>query len=535
MSQAEVKRKQALALSEILIWMLLPALGKATGSLGVTCVMAAVEALLPLWLLVSGGVSDALGRMLRARNNKSQYKNAARLRRCVLVFQLALGAAGSLLLLLSAELLMEKFFRVRYSALILMVLSPILFLRTLSAVLLGFLQGEGTELPTAVSALLRPLLVLGFGLVFAEILKGYGDKVSGLLKQEKFTAVYGGAGIALGINAAELFILLLLVILYARGRRRDKAAGQENGMRTVDSLFDCVRTLGLKRWQTAVPGLLLYLPLPIGWLFFEKAVKEENAALTQYGVYAGQYLPVCGMVTAAVALAAIPVTAKVCAALKKEEQRLARTAFGSGLHICLVHGIYGAVFIAVMWEQLARLVSDDASAAAGSLLQGGSLLILFGALAGYFARFLYRIDRRYPLFGALALGDVIFMIVSALLLNVGKAGILALAYGGLAASGLLAVGLGMLVFSALQTKPDWLRQLILPLLAGAGAGLVCILVKKLLGAHLGSLAVLLIALVLSGAVYWAVLLAVRDFREQELEYIPGGKILYALGEKLHIF
>ncbi len=157
MNRAEVKRRQAKALGEILTWIVLSAAGSLTGNNGVTYIAAAYAIFLLMWLPVGGGLTDSLGRLLRNRYNKGQYKNALKMRSFTVVFQAVSGALGSVLLLVAAQPAAELVFKVRYSVLILMVLAPTVFLRSISSVLLGYFQGDGSELPTALAFCVRCL------------------------------------------------------------------------------------------------------------------------------------------------------------------------------------------------------------------------------------------------------------------------------------------------------------------------------------------------------------------------------------------
>lgn len=310
---------------------------------------------------------------------------------------------------------------------------------------------------------------------------------------------------------------------------------QESGMRTVDSFVDCVRYLCGKRWQGSVQAILAYLPLPLSWLFYGKAVKEEDIAAAEYGMYVGQYLVLCGILIAFIVIVVLPVAGRTLAVMKREEQRSAKMIFQSGLHISVVHGIYIAVFIAVMAGQFAALLSPLGSETVRKMLQGGSATVIFVALSRYFVRLLNAMDRKYHVMVAFVIADVLYAICTALFLNTGKTGILALVYSGLTASCVLCILLGVFACGQMRLKPDWLRILLLPLVAGGIAGFICALLERAIAPHLGNLITLLVTLVVSSTVYWAGLLLARDFREQELEHIPGGRILSALGQMLRVF
>ena len=534
MNRAEVKRRQAEALAEILTWLTLSVTGNLAGDNGVTYVVVAYEIFLFMWMLVGGGLTDSLGRLLRNRNNKGQYKNAAKMRNFTFLFQAVAGALGSVFLLAAAQPVAELVFKARYSVLILMVLAPTVFLRSVSSVLLGYFQGEGSELPTAMTGILRQLLILGFGCLFAGALKEYGGQVSELLKQYNFTAMYSGVGIAAAITTAEVFITGLLFLLYKGSSRRRKRSKPESGMRTTDSSVDCLRYLCGSRWSEIVTGLIVFLPLPLGWLFFVKSV-EEDAASLEYGIYVGKYLVICGILISLITMLALPVIGKGLAALKKEEQRFARTAFQSGVHMCFVHGIFAAVFVGVMGEQLAGFLCPESGDIVLKMFQGGSAVILSAALSGYFARVLTALGKKYFVIGAYALGNVLFVVSTAVLLNLGKSGILALVYSGLISGCITCVLLGTFVYRQLRLRIDWLKLLIMPLVAGIASGLISVFLKGLFAPHLGNLVTMIVMFVISAVIYWILLLLTRNFREQELEFVPGGKILNMLGQMLRVY
>ena len=68
-----------------------------------------------------------------------------------------------------------------------------------------------------------------------------------------------------------------------------------------------------------------------------------------------------------------------------------------------------------------------------------------------------------------------------------------------------------------------------------GILLVCLLFGGVLSPHLGTPVTLILALLVSGAVYWVILLLLKNFREQELEAIPGGKLINMLGQMLRVY
>lgn len=532
MNRSETKRRQAEEITNILGFVTLLVIGRLTGDNGVTYYLAAAEAYMLLWSVIGGGLSDALGRLLRSRRNKGQYYNVKQMRRTAMIFHAAAGLAGSLCLFFCTNGIVETVFRVPYSALILMALSPLVLLRSVSSVLLGYFQGEGSDFPTVISGILRQIIKLALGIVFALVLGSYGEKVSVLLMQNEYTAVYGGMGFAIGSNLAEILVILFLAVIYRGMCSRNRKAKQDAAY-SAEPVPACIKYMEAGRWQQGALELLKYLPLGLG-LFFIGRVFEETPIL-EYGAYAGKYLILCGAASSLVVAFAVPLIAKVFAGFRKGEPQFARMNFQSGVHICLVHGIFLAVFTAVMSEQLTMLLCPEGNETVGQMLSGGSFLIVFMILASYFSRFLQTAGKKIFVLGALGAADTVFLISATITSAVGRVGILSLVYGGIISMFVLCVVLGTLSYRQIRMRIDWLNVLMIPAGTCCAAGALCKLLEHFLSPHMDALVVLLVAGAVSGIVYWILLLLFRNFTEQEAGAIAGGRLIYALGQMLHVY
>lgn len=532
MNQAEIKRRQAEMLGAVLTFLTLAVVARVTGENGVTYIVAALEVYGLVWALVGGGVSATLGRLLRIRNAKGQYRNSLKLRKNVFLLQTVLGAAGSLLLLLLAEELTTELFGLQYSAIILRVLAPALFLRAVSDVLLGCLQGEGSELPTAVYAILKQLFILGFGLLFGRMLADYGAKVSRLLLQDNFKSMYGGIGIAIAISLTEGLMVIFLFLIY-KGRKRPGAKLQEDGMRFTDSMSGSLRIFALNRAGQLGITLAAVLPFPAGLLLIQRTAADAGAAAVEYGAYLSGYLVLCGGVSSLIYLLGLPVAGRVFVCLRKDEQRYARVVFQSGIHSSIVHGGFATVFLTVLAAQAAHMVSAAAPEKVSEMLAGGASLCLFLPLTFYFGRVLLLSGRKGLLLGGLALADVVYVVSASVFLCAGKMGVPGLVYGGVLGAGTACLLLGFFSCRQLRLRFDWLQTLAIPAGTAAVTGLLLMFLAKLLTPHVGPAVTLAVLLAVGAAVYWILLFVLRNWKEQELEAIPGGRILNAIGQLLH--
>ncbi len=517
----------------ILTLFTLAAASRLTGYNGAAYTLCALEAVAAVWLIIAGSLTDTLGRMLKVRVSKGQHKNADRLRRNTMILQIALGLAGSLVLLAGADRIASSVFHVQYCTFIIMVLSPVIFLRSISAVLSGYFQGENKDVPAMAAVVLRQIFIFGFSLLFGRMLGGYGEKVSALLTDENFTSMYSGVGIGIAVSVSEAFVVLFLFLIYKATRRRKREFGQEVA-RSGESFADSVRLLYKNRGLQWLTNFLLFLPFLLGLIFLFKSAAGETAA-EEYGIYGAVFWVLCGVCTALITIALIPVNTRTLLCLRRDEQRFARNIFQSGLHVGMVHSLFVSVFLAVMSAQLGSALCPDNAEAAARMLQGGSFTVVFLTVSLYFCRFLMLTGAKAMVPAAVGIADIVYVILVTVLLNTGRTGILSLVYGGLMGLGVLCILLGAFCFRQLRMRPDWMQIILVPGGAAVIEAVVCALIGRLFSPHLGALATVVTALAAGGAIYWVLLLLLRNFREQELDNIPGGKIIRALGQMLRVF
>lgn len=533
MNSNEIKRRKIQGIADIISLVTMLIIGRMAGDNGVTYIAAALLAFESLWALCGGNTADTLGKLLRVRNAKGQYKNAAKMSRNIMMFQLVVGLVGGAVLFVGAGMIGGKLFHVQYSVFLMMLLAPALLLRGVSAVLMGCCQGEGSEMPTAAACVLRQLSILIFSLIFCRSLGDYGVKVSRLLVQGNFASMYTGAGAAIAVNISEIFVILFLLVV-RRIRKRFRKRDQMEGMRSTDSFLSAVQNFSVNRAPHFVIQLLLLLPVISGLLFFQKSVVDWEAGALDYGAYFGKYLVLSVLMVLLSAGGFIQICSKTLITLRKGEQRFARVIFQSGVHIGAIHSLFLAAFLAVMAGQVANLLDSGNGAMVAKLLRGGALMIPFTALALYFSRFLLLTGKNLLVLGALAIADIVYILSMTLFLNVWKVGILALVYAGIMGSAVCCILLGVITYRQLRVGDLWLQIFVVPGGAVCVVGLLCLLLSKICSPHLGDAVTLIVCGVISAVIYWVILLFTRNFSEQELENIPGGKIIISFGQMLHL-
>ncbi len=475
--------------------------GNILGNNGIAYFAIAYVSFSVIRTFISGGMSDVLGKILRARNTKGQYKNVAFIQKRILILQGGIGLVAAILFAAFAGNIAEKLFRVQYSTFIIWILAPALCIRTISTVLIGWLQGEGNELPATVVAPLRQILLLGFGLLFVNILGDYGTKVSALLGDTAYTAMYGGVGLAIAVDLTELLILLFTGLV-VWGRRHSRKQDDGEGMKQVDSLISTVRIFYGAMWMPMLIQLFKVLPLWLGMLFYRKSVADGKLFAENFGMLSGKFLVCCGIPVLFLCILLQVKNSKTINAYKKEDYRLSKNSYQNGMRIAVVCALFFTMFLAVMAEQLAGVICKADRKTIAEMFRYGSALLLFAVLFYYFSGLLTLLGKKYRLLGVFGLVDILFVIISSLLLNSGKIGVMSLIYAAMIAMGVGCLLLGFLCCKALHVNVDWLRTFAIPIAIVSAVGLLCMLLGNVFTPHLGNLVTVFVCLIIAAIVYW---------------------------------
>lgn len=533
MNQIEMKKRQMQLIAWGLGLIVLLILGNLLGDNGIAYFAVSIEVFLLFWIVTGGELADVLGKILRNKMNKGQYKNAKKLRRTTLVVDGFLGIVGSVVLFVLAKPLGEGMFGVPYSVAIIRILAPVVFVRMISSVLLGYFQGEGTELPTVISYVVRQVSIFLFSLLFVNLLKGYGSKVSDLLRQENFTAMYGGMGVAIAVLVTEFLIVIFLFFVY-RGSRRKERRGNGEGMRTTDTFSGQLVLLYGNLFPAVLKTFLVFLAMWLGIIFYRKSVPDITG-LNDYGVLYGKLLPVLGLVILPGCIMLMECAHKMVACVRREEQRYARGHFQGGIHMAMVYGMFSTVFVALHAPQLAGIFCETGVEIATKMFRFGSFIVLAMVFGYYFTEVLNALGGRYYVLGLLAVFNLVYAGCLALFLNGGKAGVMALVYSAMIAGAVYVTGAFVVLFLQLRYNIDWLQAVAVPAGLSCAVGLILLFLNKILHPHLGDLITVIVALALGNLLYWLFLMLMRNFREQELGYTPCGKIIRGIGQMLRIY
>ena len=113
--------------------------------------------------------------------------------------------------------------------------------------------------------------------------------------------------------------------------------------------------------------------------------------------------------------------------------------------------------------------------------------------------------------------------------------------------GIVAVALGLMVFwlvvcvtgfvgavQYMQYSPEWIRTFGVTAAASAASGLVGMLLCKVMISWAGGIATFLVCIIVCILIYIVLMIVLRGIREDELEEMPGGRVIVVLAERVHL-
>ena len=159
-------------------------------------------------VLSAYGLPMAVSKLVSAKFVAKQFKNAASIFKCALIFATCTGGIAALLLFFGADFIENVFYKgVPGMAIPLRILAPTIFFVAILGVMSGFYQGHGTMIPTAVSQIAEQIVNAAVSLLAGYFLiQAYQSSAN--------TAAYGAAGATLGTAMGALTALIFLIVLY---------------------------------------------------------------------------------------------------------------------------------------------------------------------------------------------------------------------------------------------------------------------------------------------------------------------------------
>ncbi len=483
------------------------------------------------------GVSKAVAILVKYRAKREMFKSARKVYRNALFVTLLACVLMALFLFFFSEFIAETLLLEYMSYLSIAAVAPAVLLSGILGVMRGYLQGMGAMTPTVHSRLLEKLIMFVVCLLLATTLSAYGKKVAALLRNTEYAAAYGAMGAAMGVSIAcgfGLAYLLLIRLIYAgtfKQQLENDTAKYVESSGQISSLF----------LSTGLPYILCALLYNMNYLaeqrIFNYAMnKQEKGSLrvAHWGIYYGKYSVVVGIAAIICTLAAVYGMPKIAQMYDKQEYGEVKYRIGNIVHNLAVLTIPFAVWTAMLAKPIVGMLFTGDQNTAVKLLQTGSCIIVFFPFAYFFMSLLQRMRKiKIVIMGGLAafISHLIFLLV---LISVTKLGIQAVVLGLLVFWAAVCV-IGFIgVMRYTQFVPEWIRTFGITVISAGVSGLAGMLLSKAMLSWAGNIITFFVCFLICAVIYLVLMILLKGIREDELEDMPGGRVLAALAEKMHL-
>lgn len=478
------------------------------------------------YMLTTAGLSVAVSMIVsesRARANTKQIKIIVR---TVLLLFFAIGAVGTLIMVLGANKFAELI-RVPEAAICIIAIAPSLFFSCMSSALRGYFQGYQVMFPTAVSQVMEALGKLFIGISIAKYTLNLGMKTQNV-------AACALLGIAIGVAAGFLFLTVAKLCFNEKKynneyeRLEGDSVKVENGRSIAARLIKIAIPITISSSVMSLTSIFDTVIMPSGLM---KYGYTNEAAVEIYGNYTSLAVPMFNLPPVLIYAITYSVIPLITASVTRREHDEARRYMSSSIKLTSLIAMPCAVGLSVLAYQILSLFFRADMVANGSgMLAALAPSVFFVCMVAITNAILQACGKeRMPIISMLA-GSAVKLVGSIVLIPIlGK-------YGSPVSTlvcYMTIVALNMyFVAKYAGVTPSIINVYLKPLVASAACGITAMLVSYKLTSVLGSTISTALAIVCAVIVYAAFVLLLKCLTKEDVEVLPKGEKVYAILKKL---
>ncbi len=491
------------------------------------------ELFMVLTFFFSYGLSEATATMVRYRTKREQYKNADKVLKSAISLACVIGGMICFVMFLGGQVIADKIMQMSVCKIILWMMAPAVFFHILTGVFRGYFQGNGSKVPAIHSKILETVILFLGGIIGAILLYRYGGKVSALLMNQSFAAVYGALGATIGVLVASVICflhILVLFFIYKRGSKRNEFRDSQKYVERQSHIIHII--IGTALPYAAFGCLFHAITFVDAILFMHFSKTSQNPVLT-WGNYYGKCLPVVGIICVILSLLSLEPVRRFVFLAEREEYRVLKERMRTFIHQCMIWTMPSIIFTAVLSSNILSLFFEGSNADSANYLMWASIGIVFYVFGITFSHmFLRQRKIKYVVIsGGIAL--VLHIMVIVILLQKTKLDMIALIIGNIVFYAVLTIIGFIYIIRNYQYTQEWIRSVAFPIASAGITGLIVMLLNKAFVPMTGEVISLCICLPVGILVYIILLLAIRSLNERELENMFMGRILIKIGKVLH--
>ncbi len=484
---------------------------------------AAYEIYAIILLLSSYSLPLAVSKMVAARVSRGQYRNAKKIFKASLVFAVVSGGLACLFVLFFADFLAGTVMSEPMSATALRVLAPTLLIVAVMGVFRGYFQGLGTMTPTAISQIVEQIFLVIFSLIFADIAFGRGQLYDNLMMSENYAPAQGAAGATLGCGIGALAGLLFLLMVFFVSRKNMQKAEQKDVTRANEDYISIFRVLLLTIVPVILSSVAYNLCGTLDQSIFNHYMTDLGLGAEQtdiWGVYSGKYKVLINLPIALASAMCSAIVPSLSGSFANNDIAGARSKVAMAIRVTMMVTIPGAVGLSVLGTPIVDMLFTGEVDLAGQMLLFGTLSIVFYALSTLGNGILQGIGKMYiPIINAM-ISLVIHLLSLWVMLYYMDLGIMSVVFSNIIFSLVMFILNHLAIRKLIGYKQELIKTFIIPLIVSLIMGAISFGVYHLFLLFLPLTTSCIIAIVVAVLVYFAGMVLLKGFRENELARIP---------------
>lgn len=507
-------------------------LSGAIGDAGIALFAPAFELFTLSALLFTYGISRTMTGLIRYRAKRGQYKNARK------VFSAAfkLSLLGGIILTLAAAaasgffsetLMLEAMCKKAVLA-----AAPTIFLAALISVFRGYFNGNGFGILVAHSQYIEKIVMLAASVVGGRMCYDYGCKVSALLHTDLPAYAYGALGAVFGIMISQIITLVYLLFVFCiYAGTWKKQIAQDSGRRMENSGEFTGMLLG-GGLPVACIAFLANVFMLIDQRFFNYCMNRsgsEGVRTALWGSYYGKFATLTGIGAAFTCLAVHSCIGKITFSYEREEYHTMRDRIGSAVKKLCVAAFPIAINLAVLAEAFINGLYQGEDELMIGMVRRGTVIIFFYGFIYLFGQLMLKMRMTKELLFSLIVSLAIHFLAVFLLVRKGLQGMEGIVYSVIIFMGILAAFCFFFTCRKVSYRQELLHSFAFPAVSACLAGLLVMLLNKLLLDIVGEIATILISCLISTVLYFLMLIILRVLNEAELSDLPFGGLWITIG------
>ena len=490
-------------------------------------------------LMVSSfGVPSAISKQMAQKMAVGDYKNAQKVFHCSMIYALAVGVAGSLLLYFGAGALVPP-----NSVPVLQVFAPTVFLFGILGVLRGYFQANQSMLQTSVSQILEQIanavVSIGAAILLMRTAAGMGATPQ---------AIRGAMGSALGTGSGVLVALLFMVFVYMRHRGMCMERVHADTAHREEPFGPLMKETILVITPFILSSFILNLTTSVNQTIFMKVMIgvrqwEEVSTTTLYGLFSNKAVVITNIpisIATAVAAAILP---NISTSFAQGNLKETRKRSVNAIRMTLIIAVPCAVGLMALAKPVTMLLFPqwDTLDTASLLLAELAVTVIFYSVGTIMNAVLQSIGRIHMPLVSAGIALAIQTVVLVIMITTTDLGVHALVLCSVLYSVLIFLIDSRFISKYLRMHLRIYRVYGRPVIAAAVMGVVTKLVYELIfragmmafeRTYLVNLIASVIAIAAAVLVYFFVLIRIGGLTREDVLQAPKGTKLLRILEKI---